>query len=198
MNKLLACITGLVLISCKTISLSQRNDSDFLRKWDDASRKSISDLMIVNKNDSLCMNNLLNAKSLLLSSLRKNFFDSCMNNNDRIFENEFYILETITRSESMQFDFYVESKQKEDKVFHFRCEKSCLLLSEKLIDTIESNNLEHFFNENNPGVCSDHFPYGSFTISHFKDNEVVSKVYTFPSKEISNKLAQTLNIFENE
>ena len=192
------CITGFIFISCVTINLGQRDDSVFLKKWQDASSKSIADQMTMYKNDSACLNNLMNSRTSLLSGLRKKFYDSCVKNNDRIYGNEFYILETSTRSESMRFDFYIESKQKQDKIFHYSCEKSCLLLSEKTININEPNSLERFFNENNPSTCSDYFPLGSFIISHFKNNEVVSKVYTFPSKEVLHTLVQALKIFEKE
>jgi hypothetical protein len=187
-------ITGLIFISCNTISLSQRDSSILLKKWQDGSYKSISDQMVKYRNDSLCLNNLVNVKTSLLSNIRELFYDSCMKNNGKVFGNEFYVLEMSTRSESIHFDFYVESKQKEDKVFHYAFDKSFLLLSEKTIKINESHSLESFFKEDISTTCSDYFPSGSFIISHFKNNLVVSKVYASPSKEILSSLAQTIKI----
>jgi len=116
-------VIGIILLSCKTINIAQSNRSVFLEKWRDASYKSISDQMVIYKNDSVFIKSLINTKTSLLSSsedhgLRKYFYDSCLKNNDKIFGNEFYILETRTRGEVMQFDFYVQSMSNPVKVYH--------------------------------------------------------------------------------
>jgi hypothetical protein len=51
------------------------------------------------------------------------------------------------------------------------------------------------FNESNPKQCADYLPFESFIISHFKNNQIESKVYPLPCEATLFILGQAIVLF---
>jgi hypothetical protein len=196
---LVVIIASVILIACKSVSQVPSSGNSFLSNWLEASNKSILDQMSIFK-DSLYQNALINDRISLSSSITdqgyRNKFYKSSSIDSAPWGNEFYILETVKRGEVMEHDFYVQEKGQETaKLFHYNCIRTCLLVSSKTSKNDQEYSLEKLFNESNPKQCADYLPFESFIISHFKNNQIESKVYPLPCEATLFILGQAIVLF---